>query len=280
MYEFFTKNFENYIIENSKEHLIYLIPGEKLAPQFDWYGEQRAEAFNVLKTKPLKNDIEERDFFFLHMMIWDKEKMQLAGGQRFLLSEKGSVNNKVHSYLESYHPGTFEKLKNDNFCEIGRTFVMPDFQNKKILKELIRGFVRIPESKKMTIGIGLISFNHRSLNKDCINAFLKILQLSNKRTLGLPNGKYIYEHQMDYEIDSEKFKLKSENIKFIEKELKKLDGNFQMPQVLKPYLRYCEVSYENYSIAKDYNGIIQLLFSGRSENISDKQRKYLAKYNF
>ena len=280
MYSFFTKNFENYIIENSKEHLIYLIPGEKLASQFDWYGEQRAEAFNVLKTKPLKNDIEERDFFFLHMIIWDKEKMQLAGGQRFLLSEKGSLNNKVHSYLESYHPGTFEKLKNDNFCEIGRTFVMPDFQNKKILKELIRGFVRIPESKEMTVGIGLISFNHRSLNKDCINAFLKILKLSNKRPLNLPNGKYLYEHQMDYEIDSEKFKLKSENIKFIEKELKKLDGNFQMPQVLKPYLRYCEVSYENYSIAKDYNGIIQLLFSGRSENISDKQRKYLAKYNF
>ena len=280
MYEFFTKNFGSYIIENSKEHLIYLIPGEKLACQFDWYGEQRAEAFNVLKTNPLKNDIEERDFFFLHMMIWDKEKMQLAGGQRFLLSEKGSVNNKVHSYLESYHPGTFEKLKNDNFCEIGRTFVMPDFQNKKILKELIRGFVRIPESKKMNVGIGLISFNHRSLNKDCINAFLKILKLSNKRSLDLPNGKYIYEHQMDYEIDSEKFKLKSENIKFIEKELKKLDGNFQMPQVLKPYLRYCEVSYENYSIAKDYNGIIQLLFSGRSENISDKQRKYLAKYSF
>ncbi len=280
MYSFFTKNFENYIIENSKEHLIYLIPGEKLASQFDWYGEQRAEAFNVLKTKPLKNDIEERDIFFLHMMIWDKEKKQLAGGQRFLLSEKGSVNNKVHSYLESYHPGTFEKLKNDNFCEIGRTFVMPDFQNKKILKELIRGFVRIPESKEMTVGIGLISFNHRSLNKDCINAFLKILKLSNKRPLDLPNGKYIYEHQMDYEIDSEKFKLKSENIKFIEKELKNLDGNFQMPQVLKPYLRYCDVSYENYSIAKDYNGIIQLLFSGRSENISDKQRKYLEKYSF
>ena len=53
-----------------------------------------------------------------------------------------------------------------------------------------------------------------------------------------------------------------------------------MPPVLKPYLRYCEVSYENYSIAKDYNGIIQLLFSGKSENISDKQRKYLPKYNF
>ena len=48
MYEFFTKNFESYIIENSKEHLIYLIPGEKLACQFDWYGQQRGEAFNMV----------------------------------------------------------------------------------------------------------------------------------------------------------------------------------------------------------------------------------------
>ena len=280
MYDFFIKNFGNFIIENSKEHLIFLIPGEKLAIQFDWYGEQRAEAFNVLKTNPLKNDIEERDFLYQHMMIWNKEKMQLAGGQRFLFSKKGTVRNKEYSYLESYHPGTFEKLKNENFCEIGRTFVMPNFQNKKILKELIRGFVRIPESKNMNIGIGLISFNHRFLNKDCINAFLKILKLSNKQTLDLPNGKYVYEHQMEYEINSEKYKLESENIKFIEKELKILDSNFQMPQVLKPYLRYCEVSYENYSVAKDYNGIIQLLFSGRSENISDKQRRYLEKYSF
>ena len=95
----------------------------------------------------------------------------------------------------------------------------------------------------------------------------------------MPNGKYQYEHKSDYKINPEKFTLEAQNIKFIEKELKKLDINFQMPPVLKPYLRYCEVSYENYSIAKDYNGIIQLLFSGKSENISEKQRKYLPKYN-
>ena len=62
-------------------------------------------------------------------------------------------------------------MGNQNFCEIGRTFVMPNYQNKQILKELIRGFIRIPESKKMSVGIGLISFNHKSLNQDCINAF-------------------------------------------------------------------------------------------------------------
>ena len=279
MFSFFYKKFSDYIIENSEKYLIFLIPGAKLKEEFDWYGNNRAEAFNKLNSKNLKSDIENRDFFFAHMLIWHKEGRDLAGGQRFLFSEKGCTKNKENSYLESYHPGTFEKMKDEDFCEIGRTFVMPAHQNKQILKELIRGFVRIPESKNMNIGIGLISFNHRFINKNCINAFLKILELSNPQPLKLPNGKYLYEDKIDYKINSEKFTLEANNIKFIEKELKKIDNNFHIPEVIKPYLRYCGVSYENYSLAKDYNGILQLLFSGRSENLSEKQRRYLEKYN-
>ena len=280
MYSNFLKNFSDNIIENSKKYIIFLIPGEKLKEEFDWYGNKRAEAFNKLNSKNLHSDIENRDFFFSHMLIWHKEDKKLAGGQRFLFSKKGCTKNKENSYLESYHPGSFEKLKDEDFCEIGRTFVIPEYQNKVILKELIRGFVRIPESKKINIGIGLISFNHKSLNKDCINSFLKILEVSNKNPLNLPNGKYRYQHKMEYKIANNKFSLEANQIKSIEKELKKIDDNFQMPQVLKPYLRYCSVSYENYSIAQEYNGIMQLLFSGRSQNITESQRKYLAKYNF
>ncbi len=280
MYSIFFKKFSDYIIENSKKYLIFLIPGEILKEEFDWYGNKRAEAFNKLNSENLKSDIENRDFYFSHMLIWDKEDKKLAGGQRFLFSKKGCTKNKENSYLESYHPGTFEKMKDQNFCEIGRTFVIPEYQNKEVLKELIRGFVRIPESKKLNIGIGLISFNHKSLKKDCINYFLKILEFSNKNPLNLPNGKYLYQHKMESKIDVSKFILEANEMKFIEQELKKIDNNFQMPPVLKPYLRYCNVSYENYSIAEEYNGIMQLLFSGRSEKISENQRKYLTKYNF
>ena len=279
MYDFFSKNFSQYVIENSKRYLIYLVPGKKLVEKFDWYGRKRAEAFNKLKQKPMISDIENRDLFFSHMIIWDKEKKDLAGGQRFLFSKKGSVKNEENSYLESYHPGSFEKLRNENFCEIGRTFVMPNYQNKRILKELIRGFVRIPEKKNMNIGIGLISFNHLSLNRDCINSFLKILESSKKQPLNLPNGKYLYEYQTDLNIPLENLNLEVKNLKYIEEELQKIDYNFKLPQVLKPYMNYCGVSYENYSIAKDYNGIIQLLFSGRSQNISENQRKFLEDYD-
>ena len=47
---------------------------------------------------------------------------------------------------------------------------MPDYQNKKDLwfRELIRGFVRIPESKGINLALGLISFNHLKLKRQLV----------------------------------------------------------------------------------------------------------------
>ena len=279
MYEYFFKNYFRYLIENTDHYLIYLIPGEELSIHFKWYGEERAKAFGVLHSNSVINDIEERDFYYTHMVIWDKKYKVLAGGQRFLFNKKDEIKNKSYSYLEYYHPKTYEELKNISFCEIGRTFVMPRFQNKKILMELIRGFIRIPEAKNINIGIGLISFDHRNLKRKCVNNFLDILNNSKRHSINLPPGKYLLEYEKDSCNDDNDLSMNSGNLKLIEKELKAIDDNFEMPQVLRPYLRFCEISYENYSIAKNYNEIMQLLFSGRSEDISENQRKLLKEYN-
>ena len=283
MFEIFYKKFSDYIIEDSNDHLIFLIPGDELYANyetFQWLGIKRAEAFNIFYSKSNGTDIEERDKFFTHMFIWDKKTKQLSGGQRFLFSKKGCLKNKEYSYLEEYHPNTYEKLKNEGFCEIGRTFVMPKFQNRKVLLELIRGFIRIPEAKNINIGIGLISFDHRNLKIKCVNKFLNILNNSKKNSLDLPIGRYLFEYQPSSKNNPNELVLNSENFKFIENELKLLDENFEMPSVLKPYLRFCELSYESYSIAKNYNQIIQLLFSGRSQDVPEKQRVFLKKYNY
>ena len=280
MYDFFIKNFGNYIIEDSKEHLIYLITGEKLASQFDWYGERRAEAFNVFKTNPLKNDIEEKDFFYNHMIIWNKETNELAGGQRFLFNQKGFSKYKDHSYIEEYHRGTYEQLKDLSFCEIGRTFVMPRFQNKTVLRELIRGFVRIPESRGMDLGIGLISFNDKFLNNNSVKAFLKFLENTKTNNLKLPEGKYNLNDQLeDFTIEFD-YGFEYNSLNKIEKELKKLDSNFKLPPVLKPYVKFCGLKYETYSIAKDYNGIIQILLSGRYNEIEKYPMKKFKNFEF
>jgi len=280
MYEFFSNNFREYIIEDSKELLVFLIPGKNLTSKLDWYTERRSKAFNLINTEKLTSDFEERDLFYTHMIIWDKNRKSLAGGQRFLFNSKGCIENKSFSYLENYHEGTYEKLKNESFCEIGRTFVMPDFKNKNILKELIRGFIKIPESRNISLALGLISFDHKKLNKNCVSRFLKILENSKTSFLDLPNGRYLYENFVHSKLGQKKYILNIDNLKKIKEELKDLDDKFEMPLVFKPYLRYCNISYENYSIAKEYNGLMQILCSGRSQDINFKKRKILEDYQF
>ena len=273
----FTRRFSNYLIESKEEFLIYLIPGEIIKEHLDWYGKKRAEAFNQYKLN-LKNDIEERDLYYTHMIIFDKKTMEMAGGQRFLFNKHFLIKNKNHSYLEQYHPGTYQKLINKSFCEIGRTFVMPKFKNTKILRELIRGFVKIPESKNIEIGLGLISFNNKKLNKISTFSFIDYLEKSKQISLNLPKGKYAFDIDLSDEITKIKYLFEYKNLNSIEKELQKVDNNFRLPAVLRPYIKLCGLKYEGYSIAKDYNGIVQLLFSGEYKNISHYPMKIFAPY--
>ena len=273
----FTRRFSNYLIESKEEFLIYLIPGEIIKEHLDWYGKKRAEAFNQYKLN-LKNDIEERDLYYTHMIIFNKKTMEIAGGQRFLFNKNFLIKNKNHSYLEQYHPGTYQKLINKSFCEIGRTFVMPKFKNTKILRELIRGFVKIPESKNIEIGLGLISFNNKKLNKISTFSFIDYLEKSKQISLNLPKGKYAFDIDLSDEITKIKYLFEYKNLNSIEKELQKVDNNFRLPAVLRPYIKLCGLKYEGYSIAKDYNGIVQLLFSGEYKNISHYPMKIFAPY--
>ena len=91
----FTRRFSNYLIESKEEFLIYLMPGEIIKEHLDWYGKKRAEAFNQYKLN-LKNDIEERDLYYTHMIIFDKKSMKIAGGQRFLFNK----NFRFKNYIE------------------------------------------------------------------------------------------------------------------------------------------------------------------------------------
>ena len=273
----FTRRFSNYLIESKEKFLIYLIPGEIIKEHLDWYGKKRAEAFNQYKLN-LKNDIEERDLYYTHMIIFDKKTMEIAGGQRFLFNKNFLIKNKNHSYLEQYHPGTYQKLINKSFCEIGRTFVMPKFKNTKILRELIRGFVKIPESKNIEIGLGLISFNNKKLNKISTFSFIDYLEKSKQISLNLPKGKYAFDIDLSDEITKIKYLFEYKNLNIIEKEIQKVDNNFRLPPVLRPYIKFCGLKYEGFSIAKDYNGIVQLLFSGEYKNISHYPMKIFAPY--
>lgn len=275
-------------LDTLSDHLIekkpfcdtYLVPGKNLEKILNWYGKERLRAFKAIsKFSPSLTDLDGRDEYYEHMILWDPVKLKLIGGQRF----KFNINNYdgKNSYLEYYHSGLYTHLKKKNlpFAEIGRTFIMPDYQNKKDLwfRELIRGFVRIPESKGINLALGLISFNHLKLKKNTPRLFINCLENSFFRGfLDIP----FEDSLITKEIDNERKKLKWDkfHLSDLEKKLIESDNYFKLPEVLKPYRAFCSVEYEGYSLAEDYNKIYQLLFSGQSKNIGKRQRMRLKPY--
>tara|TARA_B100001093_G_scaffold509882_1_gene574753 strand:- start:664 stop:1533 length:870 start_codon:yes stop_codon:yes gene_type:complete len=274
-------SFSDYLIEENTKCQTYLIPGQIFSKVLDWYGMERLKSFkDVSKFSPSFTDLDIRDEHYTHMILWDPEKLQLIGGQRF----KFNLNNYnfENSFLEHYHPGIYANLEKKNlpFAEIGRTFIMPNYQCNKDLwfKELIRGFVRIPESKGINLALGLISFNHLDLQENTPGLFLNCLENSFfKGFLEIPFKKILELKELDNireQLNWDKYHLSD-----LEKKIIRLDNDFKLPEVLKPYRAFCSVEYEGYSLAENYNKIYQLLFSGQSKNIGKRQRMRLKPYN-
>ena len=74
--------FSNYLIEKTSRCDTYLIPGQKINKILAWYGKERLEAFkNISKFSPSFTDLDNRDEYYDHMILWDPERFQLIGGQ-------------------------------------------------------------------------------------------------------------------------------------------------------------------------------------------------------
>ena len=144
--------FSDYLIEKSSLCDTYLVPGIILDKVLGWYGKERLKAFKAIsKFSPSLTDLDCRDEYYEHMILWDPIKLKLIGGQRF----KFNINNYdgKNSYLENYHSGLYIHLKKKNlpFAEIGRTFIMPDYQNKKDLYNLLETKIIDTSSKHIDL---------------------------------------------------------------------------------------------------------------------------------
>ena len=271
--------FEDYIIEEMSHKITYLIPGSKLDEIGNWYGTNRSEAFRkISKFIISKNDLEERDRYYNHMLIINKKEQDIIGGQRFRFNYEIEDNIYKKSYLETSHPGIHKKILSTNkaFVEVGRTFVMPKYQKQSSLKELIRGFIKIPEALNIELALGMISFNHNDLKKESIYTFLNYLENCNFKgnlNIDTPNS---VRHLL---YKKKEISTANINLKELQEKINLTDQNFKMPDVLRPYRIYCNIKYENFSYAEDYNKILQLLFSGRVKDLNTKTCHKLEKYN-
>ena len=120
---------------------------------------------------------------------------------------------------------------------------------------------------------------YKVLSNKSVNVFLKYLESTKGNILDFPDGKYNYDEYLANISMEFNYSFEYQNLNKIEKEIKKLDNKFKLPPVLKPYIKFCGLKYEGYSIAEDYNGIVQLLFSGRYNEIEIYPMKKLKPFS-
>ena len=278
-------DYQDCVLEYRGTTCFLFVPPERVGPLLPWLGEHRSRAFAALSPHYRSElELDGRDPFYWHFLIWNSDNNTLIGGQRLLFVGEQGIPfeglSEEQSYLEHCYPGLASVMASSgiSYAEIGRTFVMPEYQRQQWLGELIRAFVCLPETRGINHAFGMISFNQFACSARCTAEFLAFAQ-HNLRSgcldLELPLTRFPFEVNPTYswgiadEIDS---------LAALEKYLKSIDQRFQLPAVLSPYLKLCSISYEDVSVARSYNGILQLLFSGSSEQISPAQRRFFRPY--
>lgn len=278
-------DYQDCVLERSGNTALLLVPPERVVPLLPWLGEQRSHAFSALSPHYRSElELDGRDPFYWHFLIWNTDENTLIGGQRLLfVGEQGIPFEGLsgdQSYLEHCYPGLASVMGSHgiSYAEIGRTFVLPDYQRKQWLGELIRAFVCLPEARGIRHAFGMISFNQFSCSAQCTAEFLAFAQRNLRPgclDLQFPSPRFPFAVPP---TDSPGIAHEIDSLAALEQHLKAIDQTFQLPAVLSPYLKLCSIRYEGVSVARSYNEILQLLFSGSSEQISPAQRRFLKPY--
>ena len=278
-------DYQDCVLECSAKTALLLVPPERIVPLLPWLGEQRSTAFSSLSPHYRSElELDGRDPFYWHFLIWNADESNLIGGQRLLfVGEQGlpfEGLSEDQSYLEHCYPGLASVMGSHgiSYAEVGRTFVMPEYQRQRWLGELIRAFVCLPEVRGIRQVFGMISFNQFACSAQCTEEFLAFAQHSLSPgclDFQLPSPRFPFEvSAQDCSVGNREI----DSIAALQQYLKTIDENFKLPSVLLPYLRLCPMNFEGVSVARSYNGILQLLFSGSTEQISPAQRRFLKPY--
>jgi len=277
--------FQDCLLEKRSDCWTFLLPPGRFDHILEWLGQHRAMAFGLYAPlKRLDSDLDGRDQAYHQFLLWDPVDRQLIGGQRLRFYAQDGRRHcfrsatEATSYLEHCYPG-FAQLKLSEygaFAEVGRTFVMPTYQRSRWLLELIRSFVRLPEQLGIHRAYGMLSFDQRGLNPQVVDLFFTALScslFSTEETVPAPRYPRHSDVKLEWDLTWDGVDLTA-----LEILMKTRDQAFLLPPVLRPYRALCSVEFLGVSMAKSYNQITQLLFSGSSSLITPQQRRRLPDY--
>ena len=121
-----------------------------------------------------------------------------------------------------------------------------------------------------------MSYNQDLVSEECNLEFIANLKRAKFHGI-LDINDPSYKSDLDKEYIP-KIEWDGENLRELEKKIRMIDKNFNLPEVMRAYRELCSVKYEGISLAKNYNNLTQILMSGRGKELNSKQKNILYKY--
>jgi putative hemolysin len=228
---------------SSKNYSVVCAPAEKIPAIFIEIGRLRELTFRKVGEGTNKStDIDEYDFYFNHLFIWDTEASRIVGAYRIGKGQEiisgyginGFYINSLFRLKRSFQPVLLQSL------ELGRSFVAEEYQKKTIplfllWKGIMVFLLRNPEYRYL-IGPVSISNDFSKFSKSLIVEFVR-KYFTDETYAGYVVPRKDFIVKPDKAIDRNIFIDTSESdINKIEKIIIDIEPGYRLPVLLKKYL--------------------------------------------
>lgn len=268
----------------SSRYSIYLTPPELFPLLSQTIGRERVLSYQSLRDSSDREvDLDGRDVHYWQIVVLDDELQQLAGGGRLCFSKWHGLSwDGSCSYLEHCYPGLDQLLRRDkiSYVEAGRFFVAKPYQHLgTVLLQLMRAGVMAAVDSEHDIIIGMVSYNHQNYPSSLSKAFLA-------RLLTPPYHGDLLSSELRprYPVEDlpigpprEAGLMPSHTYQNLQRALQQLDREacFEIPVIIRNYSSFTNAKVSNFSIARDFNQVTEILMYSEVKSLSARQRARL-----
>ncbi|WP_428023777.1 GNAT family N-acyltransferase [Arcobacter sp.] len=224
-----------------------------------------------------KRDTDKYDIYYEHIILWDKDALEIVGSYRIGNGE--FINNNLG--VSGFYSHTLFEYKNDfipylnDSIELGRSFVQPKYWGSRALDYLwygIGAYLKANPQIKYMYGPVSISASLPKIAKDMLVFYYSLYYSSDKNLL---ESKLPYQYSVDVKSLKEMFSCSDKKEDF--KRLKTALSNMgvAVPTLYKQYSELCEdggVNFQGFNIDPNFSNCVDGLIVVEIEKIKDKQK--------
>lgn len=262
------------LIGNTRDnHKIFLCDYNQHPVVLREIGRLREQTFRLVgEGTGSRRDLDKYDHYYRHLVLWDEEKLCIAGayrlGEAHKLMKKKGANSLYTAELFDFHSSLTPYLEQG--LELGRSFVHPDYWGKASLDYLWQGLgAYLSHHPQVRFVFGPVSMSAhypKALRDLLVFYYERYYSVKNANDENLAEGNHPHEIDEDVLIDLQhRFaKLDSEEgFALLQEEFKKHDC--KIPVLFKQYASlYEEGGYHllAFSVDSEFGNCVDGLFMG------------------